>query len=172
MPRIFCLEQNIGRMTSDKSYHNAFWDMTPKAKEIKAKTNKQGLIKLKNVWNKRNPWQSTKTTSWVGKSIYKLYDHLWLLLMETPVDERRLGYVCVLSHSVVSDYLWPIDCSPPGSSVHWDSPGKNTRVGCHAFFQGMLPNPGIEPRSPALRVNSLLSEPPGKPELEKLENNN
>ena len=49
MPRIFCLEQNIGRMTSDKSYYNAFWDMTPKAKEIKAKTNKQGLIKLKNI---------------------------------------------------------------------------------------------------------------------------
>ena len=26
-----------------------------------------------------------------------------------------------------------------------------------------LPNPGIEPRSPALQVDSLLSEPPGKP---------
>ena len=28
---------------------------------------------------------------------------------------------------------------------------------------GDLPNPGIEPRSPALQANSLLSEPPGKP---------
>ena len=28
---------------------------------------------------------------------------------------------------------------------------------------GDLPNPGIEPRSPALQVGSLLSEPPGKP---------
>ena len=26
-----------------------------------------------------------------------------------------------------------------------------------------LPNPGIEPRSPALQVDSLPSEPPGKP---------
>ena len=26
-----------------------------------------------------------------------------------------------------------------------------------------LPNPGIEPSSPALQVDSLLSEPPGKP---------
>ena len=26
-----------------------------------------------------------------------------------------------------------------------------------------LPNPGIEPWSPALQVDSLLSEPPGKP---------
>ena len=29
--------------------------------------------------------------------------------------------------------------------------------------QGDLPNPGIEPRSPTLQANSLLSEPPGKP---------
>ena len=28
---------------------------------------------------------------------------------------------------------------------------------------GDLPHPGIEPRSPALQVNSLLVEPPGKP---------
>ena len=28
---------------------------------------------------------------------------------------------------------------------------------------GDLPNPGIEPRSPALQADALLSEPPGKP---------
>ena len=28
---------------------------------------------------------------------------------------------------------------------------------------GDLPGPGIEPRSPSLQVDSLLSEPPGKP---------
>ena len=28
-----------------------------------------------------------------------------------------------------------------------------------------LPSPGIKPRSLALQANSLLSEPPGKPEL-------
>ena len=27
----------------------------------------------------------------------------------------------------------PMDCSPPNSSVHGDSPGKNTGVGCHTF---------------------------------------
>ena len=57
----------------------------------------------------------------------------------------------------------PMDCSPPGSSVHGDSPGKNTGVGCHALLQGNLSNPGIEPRSPALQAYSLPSEPPGKP---------
>ena len=31
-----------------------------------------------------------------------------------------------------------MDCSPPGSSVHGDSPDKNTRVGCHALLQGIF----------------------------------
>ena len=53
------------------------------------------------------------------------------------------------------------DCDPPSSSVHeilqvrileWVFPSP-----------GDLPNPGIEPRSPALQAGSLLSEPPGKP---------
>ena len=60
----------------------------------------------------------------------------------------------------------PMDCSPPGSSVHGDSPGKNTGVVCHALLQGNLPNSGIKPRSPALQVDSLLSEPSGKPTFE------
>ena len=39
--------------------------------------------------------------------------------------------------------LWdPMDCRPSGSSVHWDSPGKNTGVGCHFPFQGLLPTRG------------------------------
>ena len=29
--------------------------------------------------------------------------------------------------------------SLPGSSVHGESPGKNTGVGCHAFLQGIFP---------------------------------
>ena len=55
-----------------------------------------------------------------------------------------------------------MDGSPPGSSVHGDSPGKNTGVGCHALLQGIFP-PGIELRSPAMQADSLPSEPPGKP---------
>ena len=36
--------------------------------------------------------------------------------------------------------LWdPMDYSPPGSSVHGDSPGKNTGVDCHFLLQGIFP---------------------------------
>ena len=58
----------------------------------------------------------------------------------------------------------PMDCSLPGSSVHGDSPGKNTGVRCHALLQGNLSNPETEPKSLTLQVHSLLSEPPGKPQ--------
>ena len=33
----------------------------------------------------------------------------------------------------------PMDCSPPGSSVTGDSPGKDTGVGCHVLLQGIFP---------------------------------
>ena len=33
----------------------------------------------------------------------------------------------------------PMDCSPSGSSVHGDSPGQNTGVGCQALLQGIFP---------------------------------
>ena len=32
-----------------------------------------------------------------------------------------------------------MDCSPSDSSVHGDSPGKNTGVGCHALLQRIFP---------------------------------
>ena len=31
----------------------------------------------------------------------------------------------------------PMDGSPPGSPIPWDSPGKNTGVGCHFLLQCM-----------------------------------
>jgi len=76
---------------------------------------------------------------------------------------RVMGYVCLVAQSCPT-LCNPVDSSLPGSSVHEDSPGKNTGLGCHALLQGNLPNPGIEPRYPALQVDSLLSEPLGKSE--------
>ena len=36
-----------------------------------------------------------------------------------------------------------MDCSPPGSFVHEDSPSKNTGVGCHAILQGIFLTQGL-----------------------------
>ena len=45
----------------------------------------------------------------------------------------------------------PMDCSPPGSSAHGDSAGKNTGVGCHALLQGIVPTQGLNPGLPHCR---------------------
>ena len=37
----------------------------------------------------------------------------------------------------------PLACNLPGSSVHGDSPGKNTEVGCHDLLQGIFPIQGL-----------------------------
>ena len=38
-----------------------------------------------------------------------------------------------------------MNCSPPGSSVPRDSPGKNTEVSCHFPLQGLFPTQGPKP---------------------------
>ena len=40
--------------------------------------------------------------------------------------------------------LWTVGALP-GSSVHGDSPGKNTGVGCHFLLQGIFPTKGSNP---------------------------
>ena len=59
-----------------------------------------------------------------------------------------------------------MDCSLPGSSVHGDTPGKNTRVGYHALLQGIFQNQESNPCLLCLlhwQAGSLLLAPPGKP---------
>ena len=42
-------------------------------------------------------------------------------------------YVCLVTQSCLT-LCDPMGCSLLGSSVHGDSPGKNTGVGCHALL--------------------------------------
>ena len=78
-------------------------------------------------------------TIWVCVCVWKSLSHVWLFATQ-----------------------WTV-CSPPGSSLHVDSSGKNTGVGFHTTPGGLL-NPGMEARPQALQVDSLPFEPPGKPQ--------
>ena len=55
--------------------------------------------------------------------------------------------MCVLSRSVVSYSLRPHGLQLARLLCPWDSPGKNTGVGCHFLLQGIFPtqelNPGL-----------------------------
>ena len=63
----------------------------------------------------------------------------------------------------MSEPLQPCDCSPPGSSVHGILQARILEWGLPFPSPGDLPNPGIEPRPPALQEDALPSEPPVKP---------
>ena len=61
-----------------------------------------------------------------------------MLFVSGAQQSDLILYVRVFVHAKLlqSDSLYPMDCSPPGSSDHGDSSDKNTRVGCHALLQG------------------------------------
>ena len=75
--------------------------------------------------------------------------------------------MCVCVRSIISFMSWPslglfvtVACQAPLSiefsrQEYWS--------GLPLPSRGDLPDPGIEPQSPALQADSLLSEPPGKP---------
>ena len=57
----------------------------------------------------------------------------------------------------------PMDCRPPGSSVHGGFSRQEYWSGLSCPLSGDLTNLGIKLRSPTLQVDFLPSEPPGKP---------
>ena len=66
-----------------------------------------------------------------------------------------LGWEDPLEGQLCPTLCDPMDCSPPppstGSSVHGDSPGKNTGVDCQALLQGIFPTQGSNPHFPHYR---------------------
>ena len=58
--------------------------------------------------------------------------------------------MCV-SLSVVSDSLRPHGLQPTRFLCPWNSPGKNTGVGCHSLLQGVFPIQALNPSLPHLR---------------------
>ena len=58
--------------------------------------------------------------------------------------------------------LCPTLCDPTDYTVHGILQARMLEWAAISFSKD-LPDPGIEPRSPALQVDSLEAEPPGKP---------
>ena len=79
--------------------------------------------------------------------------------------EQELWYA-VLSCSVMSDAFRPHGLQPTRLLCPWLFSRQEYWSGVPCLPLGDLPNPGFEPRSPALQADSVLSEPPGKPGTE------
>ena len=56
-----------------------------------------------------------------------------------------------------------MDNSPPGFSVHGDSPGRILVWGAMLSSRGIFPTQGLNPGLPHLQTDSLSSETPWKP---------
>ena len=91
-----------------------------------------------------------------------------ILTQELLTQANHQSMLCLVTH-LGPTLFDPMYCSPPGSSVHGDSPGKNTGVGCHARA---MPIPCLRGIFPTQESNSglqhcrwilLPTEPPGKP---------
>ena len=74
----------------------------------------------------------------------------------------NLAACCCQVASVVSNSVRPHGLQPTRLLRPWDSPGKNTGVGCHFLLQGNIPTQGLNP-SPALQTDSLPAQLQGKP---------
>ena len=80
------------------------------------------------------------------------------------MKEQSSGmFYIVFSCSVVSDSLQPHVLQPIRLLCPWGYSRQGYWSRLPRPPPGDLPNPGMEPRSPALQTDSLLSEPPGKP---------
>ena len=80
----------------------------------------------------------------------------------TEKIKPQKGEVKLLSHVRLFAIPWTISYQAPPSmkfsrQEYWS--------GLPFPSPGDLPNPGIEPRSPALQADGLPSEPPGKPHM-------
>ena len=79
------------------------------------------------------------------------------------IGDWRMRFVCAKSLQSGPTLCDPMDCSPPGSSVHGDSPGKNTGMCCHALLHGIFPTQESNSGLQHCRWILLPNESPGKP---------
>ena len=115
-------------------------------------------------WVGKIPWRRERLPSPVlwPREFHGLYSPGW----GTAKSRTRLSdfhFQSQFSHSVMSDSLQHHGPQPTKLLCPWGFPRQEYWSGLTCPPPGDLPNPGIEPRSLELQVDSLLPEPPGKP---------
>ena len=89
-----------------------------------------------------HPYMTTGKTialtiqTFVGKLMFLLFNTLSRFVI--AFLPRSCAAVCLVAQSC-STLCDPMDCSWLGSSIHGDSPGKNTGVGSLSLLQGIFP---------------------------------
>ena len=100
------------------------------------------VLRWMKSWNCWEKWKNIQI------NIVSITFHSHTIQAVLPMVNRNLCCVlCLVAQSCLT-LCDPMDCSPPGSSIYGDSPGKNTGVSCHALLRGIFPttqgsNPGL-----------------------------
>ena len=97
----------------------------------------------------RMDWLDLLAVQGTLKSLLQYYSSKASILLHSAffiVQPSHPYMCCVLTLSCLT-LCYPMNCSPPGSSVHGNSPGKNIGLGCHASFRG---SPQLRDRTPGL----------------------
>ena len=90
-------------------------------------------------------------------------------LLRTPIPNRPrvpCGRACRVAHSCPTPWD-PVDCSPPGSSVHGTLQARTLEWAATSFSR-RSPRPrggSASPTLPHWQAGSLLLAPPGKPDV-------
>ena len=102
----------------------------------------------------------TQKSNWGLRHCRKIHYQLSYqesLILLISINQKSV--LCLVAQSCLT-LCNPMDCSPPGSFVHEDSPGKNTGVGCHTLLQGIFRTQGSNWGLLHCQEDSLLTEPP------------
>ena len=121
-------------------------------------------IRIRKLYVKTVLWSSFLYKIWKKKEILiKCLPFPLALTIPTKFSSFQVLAIVVIYLLSCVWLLWPHRLWPAGLLCPWDSPGKNTVMGCHFLLHRIFPDPGVKLVSPELQVDSLLTEPPGEP---------
>ena len=148
---------SVGREGRTACVTPAWWGGKPQLPMYPSVTTLAGVLGCLGTaqWKLKSRLPSKTLLAWVGIG-------QWFSVVLARVELR----VCV--YSAMSNSLPSHELQPTRLLCPWDSPGKNTGVGCHALLQGIFPGPGIEHTSPvslALAGGFFTTKPLGKPRI-------
>ena len=110
-----------------------------------------------------NQWCYLTTVLWCVKyTIHALKLVTIPLEPMLPIGQQMKKWKWKWSHSVVSESVWPYRQQPTKPPRPWDSPGKNTGVGCHFLLQCMKVKSESEVAQACLTLSDPMDcSPPG-----------
>ena len=131
---IFCFVPSLPTPFLSFSHQSSYWQppLCVRLREAWVSPLSQVFPMRSSGWDSELPLQGARVPSLVRKVLHAA----WFVLC--------CAVLCLVPQSCRT-LCDPMDCSPLGSSVHGDSPGKNTRVSCNALLQGIFPTQGSNP---------------------------